>query len=143
MKTAMKQQDQPLSIRTGSSSDGAAKPRDGWNGRLARCFRRLAGNSRAASHDSEARPQCEHHGADVRSLARSAWGVVSRQRLGGGSTLTMQYARLRWHLDTRSVWGKLTQVFRALQLERHYGKTAVAEAYFTFAPYGGNVEGVE
>ncbi len=77
----------------------------------------------------------------ARSSAR-LWGVVSRQRLGGGSTLTMQYARLRWHLDTRSVWGKLTQVFRAVQLERHYGKTELAEAYFTFAPYGGNVEGV-
>jgi penicillin-binding protein 1C len=97
----------------------------------------------AATLEMEDRRFYSHHGADVRSLARSAWGVVSRQRLGGGSTLTMQYARLRWHLDTRSVWGKLTQVFRAVQLERHYGKTAVAEAYFTFAPYGGNVEGVE
>jgi len=97
----------------------------------------------AATLEMEDRRFYSHHGADVRSLARSAWGVVSRQRLGGGSTLTMQYTRLRWHLDTRSVWGKLTQVFRAVQLERHYGKTAVAEAYFTFAPYGGNVEGVE
>ena len=97
----------------------------------------------AATLEMEDRRFYSHHGADVRSLARSAWGVISRQRLGGGSTLTMQYARLRWHLDTRSVWGKLTQVFRAVQIERHYGKTAVAEAYFTFAPYGGNVEGVE
>ncbi len=97
----------------------------------------------AATLEMEDRRFYSHHGADMRSLARSAWGVVSRQRLGGGSTLTMQYARLRWHLDTRSVWGKLTQVFRAVQLERHYGKTAVAEAYFTFAPYGENVEGVE
>ena len=97
----------------------------------------------AATLEMEDRRFYSHHGADVRSLARSAWGVVSRQRLGGGSTLTMQYARLRWHLDTRSVCGKLTQVFRAVQLERHYGKTELAEAYFTFAPYGGNVEGVE
>ena len=96
-----------------------------------------------ATLEMEDRRFFSHHGADVRSLARSAWGVVSRQRLGGGSTLTMQYARLRWHLATRSVWGKLTQVFRAVQLERHYGKTDLAEAYFTFAPYGGNVEGVE
>ena len=97
----------------------------------------------AATLEMEDRRFFSHHGADLRSLVRSMWGVVSRQRLGGGSTLTMQYARLRWHLDTRSVWGKLTQVFRAVQLERHYGKTAMAEAYFTFAPYGGNVEGAE
>ncbi|MEO6784520.1 MAG: penicillin-binding protein 1C [Chthoniobacteraceae bacterium] len=93
-----------------------------------------------ATLEMEDRRFFSHHGADMRSLVRSAWGVVSRQRLGGGSTLTMQYARLRWHLNTRSVWGKLTQVFRAMQLERHYGKTDLAEAYFTFAPYGGNVE---
>jgi penicillin-binding protein 1C len=96
----------------------------------------------AATLEMEDRRFFSHHGADPRSLLRSAWGVVSRQRLGGGSTLTMQYARLRWHLDTRSVLGKFAQVFRAVQLERHYGKTELAEAYFTFAPYGGNVEGV-
>ena len=95
----------------------------------------------AATLEMEDRRFFSHHGADLRSLVRAAWGVVSRQHLGGGSTLTMQYARLRWRLDTRSVRGKLTQVFRAVQLERHYGKTDLAEAYFTFAPYGGNVEG--
>jgi len=95
----------------------------------------------AATLEMEDRRFFSHHGADPRSLVRSMWGVVSRQRLGGGSTLTMQYARLRWHLDTRSAWGKLTQIFRAVQLERHYGKMELAEAYFTFAPYGGNVEG--
>ncbi len=95
-----------------------------------------------ATIEMEDRRFFSHRGVDPRSIVRAMWGVVSRQRLGGGSTLTMQYARLRWHLDTRSVWGKLTQIFRAVQLERHYGKTELAEAYFTFAPYGGNVEGV-
>ena len=95
----------------------------------------------AATLEMEDRRFFSHHGADPRSLLRAAWGAVTRQRLGGGSTLTMQFARLRWDLETRSVRGKITQLFRALQLERHYGKTEIAEAYFTFAPYGGNVEG--
>ncbi len=94
----------------------------------------------AATLEMEDRRYFDHHGADPRSLLRAAWGVATRQRLGGGSTLTMQYARLRWRLDTRSVWGKCVQVFRAVQLERHYGKQELLEAYFTFAPYGGNVE---
>lgn len=34
------------------------------------------------------------------------------------------------------------QVLRALQLERHYGKNQILEAYFNLAPYGGNVEGI-
>jgi penicillin-binding protein 1C len=97
----------------------------------------------AATLEMEDRRYFSHWGTDPRSMARAAWGVVSRQRLGGGSTLTMQYARLRWKLDTRTVWGKLTQVFRAVQLERHYGKRELLEAYFTFAPYGGNVEGAQ
>ncbi len=82
-----------------------------------------------------------HCGADPRALLRGAWGLVSGQRLGGGSTLTMQLARLRWRLETRSIPGKLTQIFRAIQLERHYSKQEILEAYFTCAPYGGNVEG--
>ena len=95
----------------------------------------------AATLEMEDRRFFSHHGADPRSLLRAAWGAATRQKLGGGSTLTMQFARLRWGLETRSVWGKLTQLFRAVQIERHYGKTEIAEAYFTFAPYGGNVEG--
>lgn len=94
-----------------------------------------------ATLEMEDRRFFSHHGADPRSLLRAAWGVVSGKRLGGGSTLTMQFARLRWGLETRSVGGKLTQLFRAVQIERHYGKQEIAEAYFTFAPYGGNVEG--
>ncbi len=53
----------------------------------------------------------------------------------------MQVARLRWGLETRTVTGKLVQIFRAIQLERHYSKDAILEAYFNLAPYGGNVEG--
>jgi penicillin-binding protein 1C len=53
----------------------------------------------------------------------------------------MQLSRLRWGLRTRSPWGKSEQIFRAILLERHYSKEEIAAAYFTIAPYGGNVEG--
>lgn len=96
-----------------------------------------------ATLEMEDRRFFSHCGADPRSLVRAAWGAVSGQKLGGGSTLTMQYARLRWGLNTRSLGGKLAQVFRAVQAERHFGKREILEAYFTLAPYGGNVEGIE
>ncbi|MGC4015437.1 MAG: transglycosylase domain-containing protein [Luteolibacter sp.] len=54
----------------------------------------------------------------------------------------MQVARMRWNLQTRSAGGKLVQMFRAIQLERHYSKDQILEAYFDLAPYGGNVEGI-
>lgn len=82
-----------------------------------------------------------HPGVNPVSLLRGAWGLVSGTRQGGGSTITMQYARLRFVLQTRSVTGKLVQIARALQLERHYSKDEILEAYLNLAPYGGNVEG--
>src|SRR5438477_3356622 len=53
----------------------------------------------------------------------------------------MQLARLRFHLHTRTLGGKLRQILYALELERHYSKNQVLEAYLNLAPYGRNIEG--
>ena len=82
-----------------------------------------------------------HPGVNPMSMLRAAWGAMTGSRRGGGSTITMQYARLRYGLRTTTFTGKLTQMLRALQLARHYSKDEVLEAYFNLAPYGGNVEG--
>lgn len=83
-----------------------------------------------------------HPGVDPFSMLRSLAGVCTGTRRGGGSTITMQLARQRFHLETRSVSGKLVQIFRALQLERHYTKDQILEAYLNVISYGGNVEGI-
>ena len=82
-----------------------------------------------ATLEMEDRRFFSHSGVDVRSLLRATWGVVSRQKLGGASTITMQLSRLRWNLQTRSAAGKCEQMFRAIQLERHYSKDEIAAAY--------------
>ena len=82
-----------------------------------------------------------HPGVNPMSMLRALWGVATSSRRGGGSTITMQYARLRFGLHTTTFTGKVTQMLRALQLSRHYSKDEVLEAYFNLAPYGGNVEG--
>src|SRR5438128_1791196 len=66
----------------------------------------------------------------------------SHRATAGGSTITMQVARLRFHLHTRTVSGKLEQILRALELERHYSKNEILEAYLNLAPYGRNIEGI-
>ena len=82
-------------------------------------------------------------GVDPLALARAVWRTyVLRERREGGSTLSMQVARMRFGIDSRSVGGKLRQIARALELERHYTKAELLEAYLNLAPYGGNVEGV-
>jgi len=85
----------------------------------------------------------DHPGINPFALARAAWQDLRSGRIvSGGSTLTMQVARL---LDphSRSIAGKLRQMFRALQLEWHYGKRDILTFYLNHAPFGGTVEGVQ
>ncbi len=77
--------------------------------------------------------------ASVRALKQLA---TSGHIVSGGSTLTMQVARLLEPRSERSVTSKFRQMARALQLERRYGKDQILTWYFTLAPYGGNLEGV-
>lgn len=85
----------------------------------------------------------KHGGVDFPALARSAWITYGkRTRRVGGSTITMQLARIRGGIDSRSPLGKLRQIAGALELEARYSKDEILEAYLNLAPYGGNVEGV-
>lgn len=84
-----------------------------------------------------------HPGVNPASLLRAAWTTYAGGGARvGGSTITMQLARLRWRLQTRTPGGKLVQIARALQLEASYSKDDILEAYLNLAPYGGNIEGV-
>lgn len=84
-----------------------------------------------------------HLGVDFAALARAFWQTyVLQERRIGASTLVMQVARLRWNIPSSSIGGKLEQIYRAIQLSKHYDKDELLEAYFNLAPYGGNVEGI-
>ena len=83
-----------------------------------------------------------HPGVNPASLSRAAWAMVSGGARQGGSTLTMQLARLHYRLDTRSIVGKLRQIACALWLEARYSKRALLEAHLNLLPYGGNLQGV-
>ncbi|MDE0063258.1 MAG: penicillin-binding protein 1C [Gammaproteobacteria bacterium] len=106
-------------------------------------FDDIAAAAREATLLYEDRGFYRHPGVDPMALARAAWTTyVRRTRVVGGSTITMQLARLRFDLDTRTLLGKLVQCARALQIERHYGKAEILEAYLNLAPYGGSIEGM-
>jgi penicillin-binding protein 1C len=83
-----------------------------------------------------------HGGVDPVAMLRALMGQLQGVSRGGGSTITMQYARLRFGLSTRTLTGKCIQILRAVQLEKYYTKEQILEAYLNTAPYGGNVEGV-
>jgi penicillin-binding protein 1C len=85
----------------------------------------------------------KHPGVNPIALARCAIDLIRYHRAtAGGSTITMQLARLRFHLHTRTISGKLEQILRAIELERHYSKDEILEAYLNLAPYGRNIEGI-
>ena len=83
-----------------------------------------------------------HPGVNPAAMARSAYATFSGDRRQGGSTLTMQLARKRYAIDSRTITGKLRQMAAACWLEARYSKREILEAYLNFAPYGGNIEGV-
>jgi len=85
----------------------------------------------------------EHSGVDYPALLRAFWQTyVLQERRVGASTIVMQVARLRWNIPSITIDGKIEQIFRALQLARHYSKKELLEAYLNLAPYGGNIEGI-
>lgn len=84
-----------------------------------------------------------HLGINPWALSKAGWHTyVSGSRRMGGSTITMQVARMRFGIHSKTLVGKLWQIVRALQLETHYSKNQLLEAYFNLAPYGNNIEGV-
>jgi penicillin-binding protein 1C len=84
-----------------------------------------------------------HFGVDPLALARAAYQLVVNGRIvSGGSTLTMQVARLVEPRPDRSLTAKLRQVVRAVALERVLSKDEILALYLGRAPYGGNLEGV-
>lgn len=83
-----------------------------------------------------------HPGVNPLALGRAAWQNLSGGRvLSGGSTLSMQVARL---LDphARSYGGKLKQLWRTAQLEWHLSKDEILTLYLNRAPFGGTLQGV-
>jgi len=84
----------------------------------------------------------QHPGVNPLALVRATWQNLSGARVvSGGSTLSMQVARL---LDphSRTLHGKLRQLWRTAQLEWHLSKDEILNLYLNRAPLGGTLQGV-
>ncbi|WP_223425898.1 penicillin-binding protein 1C [Tateyamaria pelophila] len=84
-----------------------------------------------------------HNGVDGWAMARAVGQAFwSGRVVSGGSTLTMQTARLLENSGTGSIKGKLRQMRLAWALERKLSKDEILHLYLQHAPYGGRIEGV-
>jgi penicillin-binding protein 1C len=84
-----------------------------------------------------------HPGINPWALARALYlNVKHKKVVSGGSTITMQVARMMEHRE-RTLPSKMVEIMRALKLELAYSKDEILRLYFNLAPYGSNIEGIE
>lgn len=84
-----------------------------------------------------------HSGVDLLAMLRATGQALWNGRtVSGGSTLTMQVARLLEDGTTGRWSGKIRQIRVALALEQRLNKEQILTLYLTHAPYGGNLEGI-
>jgi penicillin-binding protein 1C len=126
------------------------------NGKLLRAYLTSEGRWRLPATKSQVDPRYldallayedkrfyHHGGVDPLAMARAAFQLVTHGRIvSGGSTLTMQVARLLEPRAERTLNAKLRQAIRAIQLEQALSKDEILGLYLTLAPYGGNLEGI-
>ncbi|AHD02406.1 penicillin-binding protein 1C [Leisingera methylohalidivorans] len=126
------------------------------NGKLLRAYPAGTGLWRLAVQPADADPRFlkmllryedkrfySHAGVDPMALIRAAGQALWNGRaVSGGSTLTMQVARLLEDGTTGRWAGKLRQMRVALALERRLSKDRILTLYLTHAPYGGAAEGI-
>jgi penicillin-binding protein 1C len=83
-----------------------------------------------------------HPGVDALAMLRAAWQLVWHGRIvSGGSTITMQVARLLEPRPERTMGAKVAEMIRAVQIENRLSKDEILALYLALAPYGGNLEG--
>lgn len=92
--------------------------------------------------ESEDRWFYSHPGVNPLAIARAFYTNIKKgQVVSGASTIPMQIARLS-DPQSRTIFAKASEAFRALQLKWHYEDDELLEVYLNIAPYGGNIEGV-
>lgn len=85
-----------------------------------------------------------HPGVNPVSIIRAVTGNIrSGEIVSGGSTITMQVARIAGGNRARTYLNKLREILSALKLELFRSKKSILEMYAANAPFGGNTVGLE
>ncbi|MGQ9846890.1 MAG: penicillin-binding protein 1C, partial [Bacteroidales bacterium] len=85
-----------------------------------------------------------HHGIDLLAIIRAFYLNIKNKRIiSGGSTITMQVARMYFNSSKRSLFQKIKEILFAYYLELTMSKKEILKLYLENAPFGGNVIGAE
>jgi penicillin-binding protein 1A len=86
----------------------------------------------------------EHHGVDVRGMARALWADISHHgTVQGGSTITQQFVKRTYLTSQKTIARKLVEAALAWQLEQHWSKDKILTAYLNTVYFGNRGYGVE
>jgi penicillin-binding protein 1B len=78
----------------------------------------------------------QHHGVDIRGIARALVATLSGNGVQGGSTITQQLVKNFFLTPERTLRRKATEVVMALLLELRYDKNDILETYLNEVYFG-------
>lgn len=84
-----------------------------------------------------------HHGVDWHGTLRAIFSTLTSDGTQGGSTITQQLIKNLTHDNQVTVKRKITEIYRALQLEKEYDKDIILEAYLNNIYLGNSCYGVQ
>ena len=85
-----------------------------------------------------------HLGIDPIAIIRAIKINISHRHIAeGGSTITMQLARMARGNQNRTLWQKMLEALWALDIELTYSKEEILRMYASHAPFGGNTVGID
>ena len=86
----------------------------------------------------------EHHGIDKLRTLKALWiTLFEKRRIQGASTITQQLAKNLFFTFERSWMHKFQEMLVALQIESHYSKEEILEAYVNQIAFGVGAYGIE
>ncbi|APA93463.1 MULTISPECIES: transglycosylase domain-containing protein [Myroides] len=85
----------------------------------------------------------EHNGIDYRGISRAMIrNLINLKVLEGGSTISQQLARNILRDNSRTIYRKIKESFKALNLENNFSKDEILNLYFDNVYFGKNLRGV-
>ena len=84
----------------------------------------------------------KHHGVDWKGTTRAILYTLFGKNVQGGSTITQQLVKNVTGDNQVTVKRKITEIYRALELEKRYEKDEILEAYLNEVYFGQRCSGV-
>jgi penicillin-binding protein 1A len=86
----------------------------------------------------------QHHGVDLRGIARAAYANYRHEQITqGASTITQQLARNLFLNSEQSISRKIEEALLAMEIERYYTKDEILERYLNLIYFGAGAYGVQ